>query len=151
MDTECVNGIALGCSRFTFPRRQFPLIPERVRTQHTPQWDATPYSEPGVCVGATSVVILVGDCMQLPAFQGRNYDEAPLPLRALAKKQKAEKSVYEDIFVSGREILWDCLTDVHVLGNVYRFRDNVSKVSSSYLPRITRIINRLSSQARWPT
>ena len=144
-----VNGIALGCSKGTFPRTQSSLVPERARMEHTAI--ATAYLEPGVCSGATPIVILVGDCMRLPAMEGRNYDEAPLPRRALAKKQKAQKSVYEDIFVSGREILWDCLTDVHVLGNVYRFRDNVSKVSSSYLPRITRIINRLSSQARWPT
>ena len=90
--------------------------------------------------------------MQLPAMEGRSRKVSVLcdfqkPIgdrleisKVGSKPGRTDGPLYEHELGAGRRIFKNCVTDVHCLHQVFRFRDSFTKAPCPFLPRILEYV-----------
>ena len=102
------------------------------------KWKAkdTEFTMPGGAFGRIPLVILAGDFMQLPAFEGfhkvsllgkvsQAEPHAPRPGDPEAARKEKARQRREVFVVQGQALFAKAVTDVHILRKTFRFKDDV--------------------------
>ena len=103
--------------------------------QRTCGADKLQFAERGFVFGGIPLVILAGDFMQLPPFEGFQRVSLLKSMRGKSDKDDAEE---EKLFFprKGCQIFREAVTDVIIFVKTYRFRDSITKEECKVLPRL---------------